>query len=922
MNSMRKLEGSVRFLFTSRPHIDDLFQFENLIRLEISASDFDIETYLELEIKNDSRLCKLLAKDVVLKDTLVRLVKANAAGMSVSLCPDFSGSTNQVHRFLLASLQMDLLRGHNNVKKLRIAMNTLPADVDKTYHVTMERIKDQSPQDYELAQRALSYIFCAKRPLNVDEICHALGVEVHDSELDQNAFPDKDILLTVSAGLIRVDEKSGIIRLVHHTLHEYFSRHPGKLVPDPDYEIANICLTYLSLDAFESGPCCDGDTLSYRLQEYRLLDYASHNWGYHVQKLLHRGMDLIFAFLEHSGKLASSVQVLHVANYRTKDWYDRFPRHFGPLHVAAYWGLKEILGSLLKKDLNIDKSDSNGATPLLIAAMNGHTETASFLLDKGADINVLNHRGESPLYWAARNTHRATFALLLERGADLTKDVEGWSALNWIILSGDVHLAKMLFDSNADLDAGGDGRNQALFLAAEEGKDVFVQMLLDNGAYINARDWMGSTALDFASTIGHQATVQVLLRNGADINSKDKYGNSALHWAVPYEEVVRMLVEFGAEVNAKNDDGQTPLFWSVQTGSTTAVEILLNNKADVNSQDIAGLTPLHKAALTGNEVMVKLLLKCGAEPNVKDKDDWTPLHCAVVKGHDNLVQLLEDKFEHGRTTVELLTKQMQDIKSQALLTKLADGKAQGSIALTGLRFAAQEGQVGRIRSMLDKGADINACDAGGCTALELAVFQEQMEAALVLLENGADPNKRGTDKNPPLFYAIKGRDESMVRLLIEHGANVNINIDGSTLLHLAVDVGDDKMVQSLIDAGGDIHAKDMSRQTPLHSAALNGQEAIVLILVKSEAGLDEIDNCGRTPLMLATENLHPAVVKLLLENGASLERRNAEGHSASNTANITGNEAIVQLLQNESHGNVSFQEAFNELCISDPVFTK
>jgi hypothetical protein len=44
----------------------------------------------------------------------------------------------------------------------------------------------------------------------------------------------------------------------------------------------------------------------------------------------------------------------------------------------------------------------------------------------------------------------------------------------------------VLFDSG--LDAGGDGRDQALFLAAEERKDVFVQMLLDNGAYINARD--------------------------------------------------------------------------------------------------------------------------------------------------------------------------------------------------------------------------------------------------------------------------------------------------------------------------------------------------------------------------------------------------------------------------------------------------
>ncbi|EED17209.1 tankyrase, putative [Talaromyces stipitatus ATCC 10500] len=906
LHSMKKLEGSVRFFFTSRPHIDDLAHFTNLTRVEISASGSDIETYLELEIMSDTRLCKLLAKDWGLKDSIIQLVKSNAAGM-----------------FLLASLQMELLRGHSSLKNVRIAMNALTADVGETYHSTMERIKGQSPQDYELAQRALSYIFRAMRPLNVEELRHILGVELQDTELDQDAFPDKDILLGVSAGLIRVDEKSGIIGLVHHTLHEFFSRHPEELVSDPDNEIANVCLTYLSFDAFESGPCSDGDTLSQRMQEYRLLDYAAHNWGYHVQKQLHKEIDLILAFLEQSRKLVSFVQILHVTRYRTRDWYDRFPRQFGPLHAAAYWGLEEVLGYLLEKDFDVDEKDSKESTPLLIAAMNGRTEAIRFLLDKGANINALNHRGESALYWAARNAYRETSELLLKRGADLIKDDEGWSALNWVILNGDVELARVLFDSSVDLDAGGDGRNEALFLAAEEGKDVLVQMLLDNGAYINARDWVGSTALDFASTIGHEATVRVLLRNNADINSRDEYCNSALHWALSYEGVVHILVEGGADVNAKNDDGHTPLCWSAQSGATSVAEILLNNNADVNSQDISGLTALHKAALGGYESMIQLLLKHGAEPNLEDKDGWTPLHCAVVKGHDTLVQLLEDKVEHGRTIVESLTAERHDARKRAVLTKLADKKAQGSTALTGLRFAAQEGQIGRIQSMLEKGADINARDAGGCTALELAVFQQQMEAAVLLLEHGADPNKCGSDDMPPLFYAIKGRDERMVRLLIEHGANVTTRIDDSTLMHLAVDIGTFEIVQSLIDAGGDIHAKDISGQTALHFAAANGQEAITLMLVQAGANLDDTDYRGRTPLMLATESLEPAVVKLLLDNGASIGKRNRDGYSAIDIANILESEPIMELLlECESHKNAGIQEAFNELRVSRPSVTK
>lgn len=87
---MKRLEGSVRFLFTSRPFIDDVAQFGNLVRLKISASDSDVETYLEFEINNDTRLWKLLAKDGGLKDKIIQLVKSNADGMYVWFNPCLS----------------------------------------------------------------------------------------------------------------------------------------------------------------------------------------------------------------------------------------------------------------------------------------------------------------------------------------------------------------------------------------------------------------------------------------------------------------------------------------------------------------------------------------------------------------------------------------------------------------------------------------------------------------------------------------------------------------------------------------------------------------------------------------------------------------------------------------------------------------
>lgn len=83
MNSIKKLEKSIRFLFTSRPHIDIAVQFTNFARLEIAASESDIETYLESEIKESNRLCKFVAKDNSLKERIIERVKSNATGMYV-----------------------------------------------------------------------------------------------------------------------------------------------------------------------------------------------------------------------------------------------------------------------------------------------------------------------------------------------------------------------------------------------------------------------------------------------------------------------------------------------------------------------------------------------------------------------------------------------------------------------------------------------------------------------------------------------------------------------------------------------------------------------------------------------------------------------------------------------------------------------
>lgn len=75
------MEPFVRLFITSRPHVDLQAKFANRSRINISASASDIETYLEYKISTNNRLSLFTAKDIKLKEDIVKNVSEKATGM-------------------------------------------------------------------------------------------------------------------------------------------------------------------------------------------------------------------------------------------------------------------------------------------------------------------------------------------------------------------------------------------------------------------------------------------------------------------------------------------------------------------------------------------------------------------------------------------------------------------------------------------------------------------------------------------------------------------------------------------------------------------------------------------------------------------------------------------------------------------------
>ena len=276
----------------------------------------------------------------------------------------------------------------------------------KAYDDTVDRIENQEQGTRELAKKVLFWIVYAKRPLNTEELKHALAVEPGTRRLDKaNLCPIID-MVSSCAGLVTVD--SNIIRLVHYTTQEYFQRSGLKSFEDVQKDIiATSCLTYLSYDVFAGGYLTWTD-LGSRLRENAFFEYAARNWAYHIQDTQRSVGDLALNFLLDDGKASASSQIVFPSLER-----------FCGMHLGTYFDLNDDVMVRLLEEKDPDSKDSSGRTPLSYATENGNMRLVELLLGYNVDINSKCGRGQTPLSRAIEKGNTAVVEVLLAEGVKI-----------------------------------------------------------------------------------------------------------------------------------------------------------------------------------------------------------------------------------------------------------------------------------------------------------------------------------------------------------------------------------------------------------------------------------------------------------------------------------------------------------------------
>ena len=287
---------------------------------------------------------------------------------------------------------------------------------------------------------------------------------------------------------------------------------------------------------------------------------------------------------------------------------------------------------------------------------------------------------------------------------------------------------------------------------------------------------------------------------------------------------LKTLVASPADANARDEQGDAPLLYAAGVGSLEAMKFLLDKGADPNTQNAFGSTALMLSAT--DLAKVRVLVERGANVNLASKQGRTALFIAAMSDHS------------------------ADIV-RYLAAKGADLKAKDAFGNTVLAAATTGNDLDTIRLVLDGGVDANTTGVTGVTPLLLSAAYGNLAATKMLLGKGA----RASAISPMLSM-----------FPIDDPKSGPIALRNFTPLLVTMPHASPELVQTLLDAGADVNAKDGRNMTALMFA-------------------------------VATNHQNPAVIQTLLARGADVTVQSNVGETAADWARKVGAPAGMQLLK-------------------------
>ncbi|KAH8593580.1 ankyrin repeat-containing domain protein [Bisporella sp. PMI_857] len=841
---------SVKLLFSTREYTHTLNYLDRsgestrlLILPETVMSD--IRAAMQSDINHIQKRLKLLDDEVVTLQEAI-LQKSDGMFLWVSLA-----TKNIIDNSYDATYEM-----------LEELIENLPAGLRGLYEKNWVKLIESLPTtNLALANKVLTWVLLAERPLTISELTIALAIEPGQKRLPSS----KKLLRNLSAFVLKyltpfveiiptnesIEQEysactkepipaykagdNSKVRIVHQSAQEYLleacndktnSISKFKInLRDGHESLARICIAYLCSDELQLGWIDEENKnksglnnttdltrqkVKERLNTYPFLDYASFSWPFHVRKC---------QYLPRPGENQDRLQ---------KD-------------------------DIFQQTINFLKRFRQGYAC--------SAQIRQLLLDWEADC----HYGPAPPIHCAAARHLSVIVrrLLKEPGLDLDlRDSEGCTVL---------HYAASAEDSSDH---------------PEERLEI-MDMVLKAGVNIDAVTKAGETSLHHACSYPLPSVATYLVENGIDVNIRDENGITALNQkeAVASKEIIECLLDAGADIETKDVNGSTPLLKASQVHSWEAICILVERGANCNAQTTDGWACLHYVIEEGNNALIKFLLQKGADINIKTITNWSTIHCAAIFDHLDSYKIL---VENG-----------------------ADTSATNDSGWNVFLVAVERGSVEFVQHLLDTQIDMNVTTKEKHTPLHLSARRNDIMLTQLLLEKGADTKAQDFRGFTPLHHAITcGNHEIAGYLLKLHVKNIDNSLDRA--LHIACSKPDTELelIEKLLELGASPNAEDLYKMAPLHIAADKGFTKAIDILLKYGADIEKVGQLHLRPLIMAAKAGHLETTKFLVEKGADINEgpMPSIGHNALGLSCLKGQIEVVKwLLDNGADASVSFR---------------
>lgn len=278
------------------------------------------------------------------------------------------------------------------------------------------------------------------------------------------------------------------------------------------------------------------------------------------------------------------------------------------------------------------------------------------------------------------------------------------------------------------------------------------------------------------------------------------------------EDKVLELLEEGADINTTNVNGDNAVFISADRRKINVFDILLEyvskegQKINLNNKNYVGETAtMHLIKGNNYTRYIERLITEGANPNIVNNDKLSPLIRASGDSKPDVVEILlsAHNIDVNYTIPDTLT--------------------------TAFLMATTHGDFESTEMLYNAGANVNAIDKHGKNALINALFKnnsyytkkekiKHLQLCMALIEL-CDMDYVADSGATAFWIASVTKQKEACLLMMDKGVNVDVShelgLDGKmSALHLWCQIGDEEMVEKIIQQGGKLGVKDSKGNTP------------------------------------------------------------------------------------------------------------